>query len=88
VAATAAYGRQRGGPRVPIAPFRDHLNGMLSAGWTKRDLAERLGVHERLVTMWLTGRDRIELYTADHLLCLLDRPDLLNVFWPLEDDGD
>jgi hypothetical protein len=87
-AATVTVAKQRGGPRVPIAPFREWLFAEIRAGKTIADLANEFGVSVACLDHWLYKRNRIELYTADHYLCLIRRPELLHLFWPLEDDGD
>jgi response regulator of citrate/malate metabolism len=85
MSATAAASGHRGGPRVALAPFREWLFAEMHAGKTIMDLANEFGVSEARVEQWLYRRARIELYTADHYLCRIGRPDLVSQFWPLED---
>jgi hypothetical protein len=88
VAATAQppVSGHRGGPRVPIAPFREWLTDeMQRRGTTVPELAGWFGVDHVVVEQWLYRRHRIELYTADHYLCRIGRPDLVSLFWPVDD---
>jgi hypothetical protein len=72
-------------PLLPIGPWRGWVEDQLSRMSTN-DLAERLGVDQRVLFRWRVENTQIRLDKVDAALCRFGDPNLLNELYPVPDD--
>lgn len=72
---------------MDVRPLVEWLEWQVRCGWSRRDLAELLGVDEAKVRHWLYGTSRrSEFAVIEEALVHAGRPDLLHSLWPDLDD--